>query len=156
LVSRATRAAASANRSTHVDDLGLGLRVISGVDWEDASVVPVPLAEVAEAHLAGTRVALNIEHPGCTPDPEMVATVRAAVGALAAAGLHVEEDTPPGVEDVYPITLDYWRRPESASPDEWVKGGIFDLGKLGPMLTSDQVECSLFEWDRSVAACSRS
>lgn len=132
----------------HVDDLALALSVINGMDQEDASVMPVPLAEVADAHLSGTRVAVYIDHPGCTPDPQMVATTRAAARALEAAGLHIEEATPPGAEDVYPITLDYWRRPESASPDEWVKGGIFDPENLGPMRTADEVERSLFEWDR--------
>jgi amidase len=62
--------------------------------------------------------------------------------------MHVEETSPPGVEDVCQITLDYWRRPESESPDAWVKGGITDPRGLGPMSTPEQVERSLFEWDR--------
>src|SRR2546430_6047657 len=103
----------------HVDDLGLALRIIAGVDWQDASVMPVPLTDMAEAQVAGTRVALHIDHPGFTPDPDVVATTRAAARVLSDAGLRVEETSPPGLEDVYPITLDYWRRPESDSPDEW-------------------------------------
>ena len=131
----------------HVEDLALGLRYISGVDWQDASVVPVPLADMAEAHLPGTRVALYIEHPGFTPDPDVLSTTHAAAHALAEVGLHVEEVSPPGVDDVYSITLDYWRRPESDSPDEWVKGGIADPAGRGPMITSEEVERSLFQWD---------
>jgi amidase len=132
----------------HVEDLALALRVIAGVDGQDASVMPVPLAEMADAQLPGTRVALYIDHAGFTPDPDMATTTRAAARALADAGLHVEEATPPGVADVYPITLDYWRRPESDSPDEWVKGGIHDPRGLGPMTSAEEVERSLFEWDR--------
>jgi amidase len=90
----------------HVEDLALTLRCIAGTDWQDASVMPVPLTESAETGLQGTRVALYLEHPGFTPDPELIATTRAAALALTAAGLHVEEATPPGVEDVYQITLE--------------------------------------------------
>ena len=132
----------------HVDDLAFTLPIIAGVDWEDPSVVPVPLAEMADAHLTGTRVALYLNHPGFTLDPEMLATTRAAARALADAGLHVEEVSPPCLEDVYPTTLDYWRRPESESPDNWVRGGIFDPSNVGPMLTPEEVERSLFKWDR--------
>ena len=132
----------------HVEDLALVLRCIAGVDWEDASVVPVPLLDLADAHLPETRVALYLDHPGFTPDPQVAATARAAASALADAGLHVEEATPPGVEDVYPITLDYWRRPESESPDEWIRGGIADPAQQGPMTSAEEVERSLFEWDR--------
>jgi amidase len=131
-----------------VEDLALALHCIAGMDWEDASVAPVPLAEKVGADLAGTRVALYIDHPGFTPDPEVVATTTAAARALAHAGLRIEEATLPGLEDVYQITLDYWRRPESASADEWIRGGIFDPEKLGPLTGADEVERSLFEWDR--------
>src|SRR5262249_12593964 len=63
------------------------------------------------------------------------------------AGLHVEQSSPPCLEEVYPISRDYWRRPESESPDEWVKGSVADPRGLGPM-TGEDVERSLFEWDR--------
>ena len=76
-----------------------------------------------------------------------MATTRAAARALSDAGLRVEETSPPGLEDVYPITFDYWRRPESDSREEWVKGGVSDPRGLGPM-TGEEVERSLFEWDR--------
>jgi len=110
--------------------------------------MPVPLAEMADVHLPGTRVALYINHPGFAPEHDVIATTRAAARALADAGLEVEEVAPPGVEDVYHITLDYWRRPESDSPDEWVRGSITDPEGLGPMLTAENVERSLFDWDR--------
>ncbi len=132
----------------HVEDLALALGIIAGVDWQDASIVPVPLFDMADAQLAGSRLALYIEHPGFKPEPDMVAAARAAASVLADAGLNVEDVGPPGLEDVYPITLDYWRRPESQSPDEWVKGGIHDPKRLGPITAAEDVERSLFEWDR--------
>ena len=102
----------------HVEDLALALRIIAGIDWQDASVMPVALTDMAEAQTSGMRVALYVDHPGFTPDPDVVKTTHAAAHALSDAGLTVEDSSPPGLEDVYPITLDYWRRPESDSPDE--------------------------------------
>ena len=132
----------------HVEDLAFVLPIIAGVDWEDASAVPVPVADMADIDLKGTRVALYVNHPGFVPDADVVIATRDAARALADAGLHVEEIAPPGIEDVYRITLDYWRRPESDSADEWVRGGIGDPESLGPMQDPEEVERSLFEWDR--------
>jgi len=131
----------------YVDDLALALRLIAGPDGADPSAVPVPLGEPAEAALAGVRVASYVDHPGTAPDPAMVAATEAAAAALRDAGLAVEPATPPGLDRVYPLTLDYWRRPESDSMDEWVNGGSYDPAGLGPM-SGEDVERSLFEWDR--------
>jgi len=131
----------------HVADLALALRVIAGPDGADPSAVPVPLGDPAGADLAGTRVAVYTDHPDTTPDPAVVAATHAAAAALSEAGLSLVEATPPGLDEVYPLTLDYWRRPESDSPDEWVDGGGFDPAGLGPMAAAE-VERSLFEWDR--------
>src|SRR5919199_3146886 len=83
-----------------VEDLGVALRCIAGVDWQDPSVMPVPIPDMAEAHLSGARVALYVEHPGYTPDADVRAATLSAAAALGEAGLRVEEATPPGVEDV--------------------------------------------------------
>jgi amidase len=132
----------------HVEDLAFALPIMAGVDWEDPSAVPVALGNMAEAELRGSRVALYIDHPGFAPDAEVIETTRAAARALTDAGLDIEEIAPPGIEDVYRITLDYWRRPESDSADAWVRGGIADPESLGPMRDPEEVERSLFEWDR--------
>jgi amidase len=131
----------------HVEDLAFALRLIAGPDGEDPSAVPVPLADQVDADLTGTRVAVYVDHPDTTPDPSVVAATRAAARALGAAGLVVEPASPPGLDEVYPLTLNYWRRPESDSADEWVDGGGFDPAGLGPMGT-EEVQRSLFEWDR--------
>jgi amidase len=60
---------------------------------------------------------------------------------LAEHCAHVDEVLPPRIEEAYDLTLRYWRRPESASPDEWVADGP-------PQLSSEEVERHLFEWDR--------
>ena len=125
----------------HVEDLALALRVIAGPDGADPSAVPVPLADGAE--VTGLRVAVYVDHPGTMPDPSVVTATHDAARALEAAGLTVEWATPPGLGEVYPITRDYWRRPESDSADEWV------VDAAEPeTITATDVQRSLFEWDR--------
>ncbi len=75
------------------------------------------------------------------PPRDVVNTVRVAADALAAAGLSVEERMPPMVEHTYPITRDYWNRPEPESWEEWDAGDE-------TRLTSLEVEQHLFLWDR--------
>ena len=130
-----------------VEDLAFALRLIAGPDGADPSAVPVPMADQIPRDLAGIRVAVYVDHPDTTPDPAAVTATQAAAKALADAGLVVEPAQPPGLDEVYPLTLDYWRRPESDSADEWSNGGGFDPAGLGPM-TGEEVQRSLFEWDR--------
>jgi amidase len=125
----------------YVEDLALALGVIAGVDWRDASLVPMPLGDFREVETRGLRVAFYTEHEEATPTPETAETTRRAARALEGAGLFVEERLPPRVEEAYAITRDYWSRPESQSPDAWLPDGE-------ARLSSEGVEKHLFEWDR--------
>lgn len=124
-----------------VEDLALALPIISGVDWYDASVIPVPLADWRTVDARSLRVAFYTHHAEAEPTPETAETCRRAARALAGLGAAVEEALPPRVEEAYTITRQYWARPESASPEEWVPDGEFRL-------SSEQVEAHLFAWDR--------
>lgn len=124
-----------------VTDLALALSVIQGVDWVDASVVPVPLGDWRAVELAGLRVAFYTEHADATPDPICKQTAIAVAQALAGEGCVVEERLPPHIDETYAITRDYWRRPESESWEEWQPDGKFVLG-------SEEIERHLFVWDR--------
>ncbi|MFN3334835.1 MAG: amidase, partial [Caldilinea sp.] len=125
----------------YVEDLALVLPIIQGVDWRDASVVPMPLAEWRLVRLGDLRVAWCTDYQDIAPPDDVARTVRTAVGALIAAGLAVEERTPPMVESTYQITRDYWSRPEPESWEEWDAGNE-------TRLTSLEVEQHLFLWDR--------
>jgi amidase len=124
-----------------VEDLALVLPVISGVDWQDASVVPVPLLDWRAVEVRGLRVAFYTHHAEAEPTPETAATCRQAAQALANLGAQVGETLPPRIEEAYAITRDYWRRPESVSAEVWERDGE-------PVLSSEQVEQHLFTWDR--------
>jgi len=124
-----------------VEDLALVLPIIQGVDWRDASVVPMPLAEWRLVRLGDLRVAWYTDYRDVAPPADVIRTVRAAANALAAVGLAVTERTPPLVEHTYQLTRDYWSRPEPESWEEW------DAGEE-TRLTSLEVEQHLFLWDR--------
>jgi amidase len=124
-----------------VEDLALVLPLIQGVDWRDASVVPMPLGDWRTVELAGLRAVFYTHHPDAAPTSEVAATVQRAAHTLAGAGLHIEERTPPMVEHTYKITRDYWRRPE---PESWE---VWDAGEE-TVLTSLEVEQHLFLWEQ--------
>src|SRR5690606_2466098 len=105
-----------------VEDLALVLPIIQGVDWRDASVVPMPLGDWRTVDVSGLRVAFYTDAVEGNPPDEVVLTVRAAAQALADAGCAVEEKAPFLIEHSYGITRDYWSRPEPESWEVWDAG----------------------------------
>ncbi len=124
-----------------VEDLALTLPILSGVDWKDASVIPMPLANWRAVDVGALRVATYTYHEGAEPTPETAQTCRRAAHVLADMGARVDEALPPRIEEASHITRQYWQRAESAAPDEYVAGGEIKL-------TSLEMEQHLFAWDR--------
>jgi amidase len=124
-----------------VEDLALALPIISGVDWKDASVIPVPLADWRAVDVRALRVAWYTHHAEAAPTHATAETCRRAAGVLASLGARVEEALPPRIEEASSITRHYWQRPESASADEWRPDGEAQLSSI-------EVEQHLFHWDR--------
>lgn len=124
-----------------VEDLALVLPVIQGMDWRDASVVPMPLGDWRGVNLRGLRGVFYTHHQDAAPPAAVVQATHAAARALAAAGVAMEERLPPMVDLSYKITRDYWNRPEPESWDEW------DAGEE-TSLTSLEVEQHLFLWEQ--------
>jgi amidase len=81
-----------------VEDLGLILPIIAGVDWYDSAIAPVPLGEPDAIELPSLRVAVYTNDGIMAATPETAATVRAAADALANAGMSIVETRPPGIE----------------------------------------------------------
>ena len=124
-----------------VEDLALALPILSGMDWKDASVIPMPLADLRAVHIPTLRVAFYTHHAGAEPTPETAETCLQAAKVLAEVGARVEEVLPPRIEEASVITRQYWQRPESTSLDEWV-------AHREARLSSADVEQHLFAWDR--------
>ncbi len=124
-----------------VEDLALALPILSGMDWKDASVIPMPLADWRAVDGRTLRVAYYTHHAQAEPTLETAETCRRVAHVLAGMGALVEEALPPRIEEASQITRQYWRRPESGSADEWVADGE-------ARLSSVEVEQHLFAWDR--------
>ena len=80
-----------------VEDLILTLPIISGVDWEDPAIVPMPLGEPDAVELRQLRVAFYVDNGEVTPTSETVQAVQAAAEALSKSGASVQEDRLPAL-----------------------------------------------------------
>ena len=83
----------------YVEDLALILSIISGPDWDDPHIVPMPLGNPADVDISGLRVAFYTDNGLRVPTDEIVAAVRSAANALEDAGCLVEEDLPRAIPD---------------------------------------------------------
>ena len=83
----------------YVEDLALILPIISGPDWNDPAIVPVPIGDPADVDIGGLRVCFYTDNGLRTPTAEIVAAVRAAAAALSDTGATVEEDLPSAIPD---------------------------------------------------------
>ena len=79
-------------------------RVLSRPDARDAwSLAPETVDELDHRFdPRGVRIGVLTELPGCPVDPQVLATVRTAADALAAAGAILDEVPPPFGTDPYP------------------------------------------------------
>jgi amidase len=119
--------------SRWVEDLVLGLPLISGMDWRDQSTVPMPLGDPANVQLKGLRVAFYTAFGASVPTAETAATVHNAVKSVQEAGAVVEEALPPNVEQSVDL-LHALFNPDGGAR---VKGALAQLGttESSPLLT---------------------
>jgi amidase len=89
----------------YVEDLALVLPIISGVDWHDAAVVPMPLGDPRAVEVRNLRVAFHTDNGIAPPTRETVETVEKSAKSLSAAGVAVEEAQPAGIAETYEIYL---------------------------------------------------
>jgi amidase len=125
----------------YVEDLAMALPILMGPDWQDASVVPVPLGDWNEVELRALRVAFYTHHAEAEPTAQTAAATRAAAKALEDVVESIEEALPERIEEAYDITRTYWKRTESHELDTWAPNGQSSF-------SGDDVARHLFEWDR--------
>jgi amidase len=82
----------------YVEDLSLLLPIISGVDWVDPTVAPVPLGDPGEVPLAQLRLAYYADNGIETPTRDTEQAMKQAVEALCAGAITIVEDRPPDIE----------------------------------------------------------
>ena len=88
-----------------VEDLAQVVAVISGVDMQDAAIVPMARGDFRAVDLRQLRVAFHCDNGIATPSAVIAAAVRNAARALSEAGAQVEEMRPKGIEQTYEIYL---------------------------------------------------
>ncbi len=125
----------------YVEDLALVLPVISGTDWRDPGVVPMPLGDWRDVGLPGLRVATFTEFAGASCTSDTAAVVNRAARTLADAGATAQEALPPRIDESWQITQTYWRRVRSFAWADWQPSREHEL-------TAGDIERSIFEWDR--------
>ena len=116
----------------HVEDLALFLKIISGPDWRDTAIVPMPLGDPAEVDLKKLRVAFFTHNGIVAPTDEIAEVVRKAARKLSGAVEAVEESRPPAIAQTYAIYLGLF----SADGGEALEGLIKSAGttEVHPLL----------------------
>ena len=88
-----------------VEDLVLTLPIISGPDWEDPAIVPMPLGDPADVDLGSLRVAFYTTSEGFrAPTQETIDAVESAIKVVSDIVASVEEDTPEPLSRVPELT----------------------------------------------------
>ena len=100
-----------------VEDLALALPILSGADWQDASVVPMPLADWRSVDVRALRVAFYTHHAEARSHPRDGGNVPPGCPGPGRAGRAGCRSPAAADRRSGRITREYWQRPESASPD---------------------------------------
>ena len=131
----------------YVEDLALVLGVISGVDWRDPHIVPMPLGDPGRVDLKALRVAFFTDNGVQPASPDTAEVIRSAAKALSDAGAAVVEARPQGIED----NFDIWMKLVGADAGASVRYLLEEAGTkethflLSPFLTEDE-PLSAFEY----------
>ena len=81
-----------------VEDLALILPIISGPDWEDPAIVPMPLRDPYDVEIAGLRVAYYTDVEGFeSPGADTMAVIDSVAAVLAEHGTTLVRVTPEAV-----------------------------------------------------------
>jgi amidase len=88
-----------------VEDLAMVLRVIAGPDGGDPFVSAAPIGDPATVDVRALRVGFSESDPEVRATDGTRAAVRRAADALATLGAHVEETTPPPLDDAVDLAF---------------------------------------------------
>lgn len=108
----------------YVEDLALALPILTGTDWHDATVIPMPLFEAQENDFATLQVAFYTDNGLAASTPETVHTVHKVAQVIAEAGASVEEARPAYIEQ----SLDLMSRVFGASGSGGMAGLLQMIG----------------------------
>ncbi len=139
-----------------VEDLALVLPIISGVDWKDPAIIPMPMSNPEEVDLGSLRIAFYTDNTIMTPTAETIGAVKSAADSMLGTAASVKEERPPGLERAFALNRELsnadgkaWVRRllDKAGTEEihrWIKAEIESAEKIG----TDEFTALLEEWDR--------
>lgn len=125
----------------HVADLALVMEIIGGPDGKDPSALPLKTQSPLGQSLEGLRIGWFDRIGDIRCDDDTSAALSQTCSFLRGTGTIINEVEVPGIEEAMAITQSYWARPESGSLTSWRPWGKSHL-------SADEVEKSIFEWDR--------
>jgi amidase len=91
-----------------VEDLALALPILAGMDWNDPSVVPMPIGDYRKVSIKDRQVAFFYDNGVFDPSAETTTAVASALKLLEESGASVEEARPGVTKDAYDLTLALW------------------------------------------------
>lgn len=136
-----------------VEDLDLIMPIISGPDYLDAAILPMPWSEPAKVDLKSIKVAFYIENGSerkCTP--ETVAAMQKVVGLFKELGVTVAEDCPTAL---IKESQEIRNALSSADGRAWVKRLLAKYGttQVSPVISlTDEPRCDTAEFTRLAEA----
>ena len=83
----------------YVEDLALALPIISGMDWQDPSVVPMPTFNGSEVDLSQCRVAMFCHNSVVKTDNEISMVIKQVADSLSNEGCRVIETLPDAIPE---------------------------------------------------------
>jgi amidase len=109
-----------------VEDLALCLPIISGIDWKDPAIVPMPLEDFGGVDLKRLRVAYFTDNGIMTPTAQTIQAVEKAADVLSGAVMQTNEDRPEAVIR----SLDLFYRLWMAYAGPWRKKLLLRAGTI--------------------------
>ena len=110
----------------NVEDLALCLAIISGIDWKDPAIVPMPLGDPGAVELKKLRVAFFTDNGILTPTAETILSVEKAADVLSGVEMQVKEDRPEAVVR----SLDLFYRLWMAYAEPWQQKLLLKAGTI--------------------------
>lgn len=90
----------------YVEDLNLLLPLISGPDWIDPSIIPMPLGQPNDVDIKKLKIAFHTDNKIISPSVETIEIIRKAANLLDNEGLLVDETVPTGIEQSYELMIE--------------------------------------------------
>ncbi|MGD9381833.1 MAG: amidase [Candidatus Thorarchaeota archaeon] len=140
----------------YVDDLCLILPIIAGLDWQDPTIVSMPLGDPHDIDIKNLRVAVHTDNGIMSPTTEIIDVVQETAKALSDAGMVVEEDHPEVIKQSYEILMGLYTADGGAGLNETLKmAGTTEMhpfmqGLLGicheSALTTPEFSALMMKW----------